>query len=133
MKPTRNRHHYGWKIAVAVVLCMFGMGLTAQPANAWAVGRAGIYNMGTVGIGVVHDWPDYDAILPPGYSTSGLYGWFIAKGFYVGAGWCTNYYVSAAGGNDSTGLVYVYKWTVRGPTYASKVWADDGAVYSYRC
>ena len=105
--------------------------------GAWAIGRAGIYNMGpTAAIGVVHNWSNpnrYDAILPVGRSTSGMYGWLYAVGFYTGPGWCTNYYTSAAGGNDSTGLVYVYRWTVRGPTFASKVWADDGAVYSYPC
>jgi hypothetical protein len=138
---TRDKRILNWKTWLAAVVAsiciVVGWGTaTAPSAEAWAIGRAGIYNMGNVGIGVVYNWsyPNrYDAVLPVGRSTSGMYGWAYAVGFYTGPGWCTNYYVSGEGGNDSTGLLYYYRWSVRGPTFASKPWADDGAVYSYRC
>jgi hypothetical protein len=130
---THEKRILNWKTWLAAVVAstciMVGYGtVTAQPAHAWVIGRWGIYNMGQTGIGVVHTNRSgpYDAVLPVGRSTSGLYGWAYATGFYTGYGWCTNYYTA---GWDS----YLYRWTVRGPTYVWKTWAEDGAVYSYRC
>jgi hypothetical protein len=118
-----------WLAAVAASICIVvGYGsATAQPAEAWVIGHPGLYNMGQVGIGVVHYWPGYDAVLPVGRSTYGLYGWDEAKGFWTGAGYCTNYYYSGPG------YEYYYRWTVRGPAEASIPWHQDGAVYSYLC
>lgn len=124
-KPNRRRLH--WRIQAAIIA--FLMIPTVMANSGWVIGRAGIYNMGGANIGVVKYWTSpntYQQVLPVGRSTSGMYGWLYAVGFYTGPGWCTNYYTS--NGSD-----YVYRWTVRGPTFASKVWADDGAVYSYPC
>lgn len=129
--PTRDRYRTMWRIwaatvAVAIGL-VFGLGTAnAPPASAWVIGHAGIYNMGTVQIGVVYRWPGYDAILPVGRSTYGYLGWSEAKGFYTGVGWCTNYYFS-------NGYDYIYRWSVRGPVESSIPHLQDGAVYSYKC
>jgi hypothetical protein len=119
-----------WRIwaatVVSSILIVVGLGtVTAAPAEAWVIGHPGLYNMGTVGTGVSR-WPGYDAILPVGRSTYGYLGWSEAKGFYTGAGWCTNYYFS-------NGYDYIYRWTVRGPVESSIPWLQDGGIYSYLC
>ncbi|WP_433727012.1 hypothetical protein ACQP2Y_11235 [Actinoplanes sp. CA-051413] len=83
--------------ALAIPLLLGG----AAPAQAAPTSVYGIYNSGSVGLGVLQNWrtsgSNYDRILPSGNWTDYNLGWGHAGGVYIGSGYCAARYTSATG------------------------------------
>ncbi|GIE29432.1 hypothetical protein Ait01nite_024770 [Actinoplanes italicus] len=73
----------------------------AAPAQAAPTSVYGVYNGGSVGIGVMQNWrtggTNYDRVLPSGFWTDFNFGWPHAGGVYIGPGYCAQRFTSPTG------------------------------------